>query len=122
MELVGAGRELLHSANRSRLVGADEVASELALVAHQVVLRDVVEIGEGERVAVADRDRRCGVVHRGRVGVVLRGAGVGRAEQQRRQRGGDERDETQHVPWRTQSNPRLKRPLRAGNVPAAGTR
>src|SRR5207302_9024620 len=50
MELVGAGRELLHSANRSRLVGADEVASALALVAHRVVLRGAVAIAEGQRV------------------------------------------------------------------------
>src|SRR5438105_3359661 len=52
VELVGAGVERLDPANRRRLPSTDEVALELPVVVDEVVLREVVEVGEGELVAV----------------------------------------------------------------------
>ena len=90
MEVVGAGRQFLDAPHRARLSRAQQVAPELAVVVDQVVLGDVVEVGEGELVALAHGDRGGGVVHRHRVCVLLGRTGIRRAQPpERRQRGDD---------------------------------
>ncbi len=71
VELVGARPELLDALDLGLLAAADQRRPERPVVADQVVLRERVEVGEDQRVALADGHGRSGVVHGGRVGTLL---------------------------------------------------
>ena len=87
MERVAALRQLLDALDGTRLPRRDQVALERSVLADDVVPRELVEVGERQRVALADVHDRRRVVHSYGERVLLgRGPGRCRGERDERQR------------------------------------
>ena len=73
VKAVVAGRQLVDSVDERRLAAADQRAREEAFVGVEIVVGDVVEVGESKRVALPGDDRRRGVGERGGARLLLGG-------------------------------------------------